>query len=69
MEKVLIIANSSGGLVAFRQELIIRLKKHFQVVVACPLGNRVEELESLGCKIVETPLERRGTSIIKDSLL
>lgn len=67
MSKVLIIANSSEGLIQFRKELLIALreKKH-DVFVSVPRNELFEEIEPLECTVIETEMSRRGTNPIKD---
>lgn len=67
MSKVLIIANSSEGLIQFRKELLIALReqKH-DVFVSVPRDELFEEIEPLGCTVIETEMSRRGTNPIKD---
>ncbi len=44
--RILILANSSSGLMDFRGELLLRLKKEgFTVYVSVPDQRKVEELE------------------------
>lgn len=65
--KVLILANSSSGLYDFRNELIIELKKQFdEIVVSVPEKDKTIELEKIGCRVVETYVDRRGINPVKD---
>lgn len=65
--KILILANSSGGLYNFRRELIAKLAETSIVSASVPDRGRVCELEALGCSITNAPLERRGINPIKDA--
>ena len=38
MKKILILANSSGGLYDFRNELVTELLKQYEVVISVPDG-------------------------------
>ncbi len=67
--KVLVLANSSCGLYDFRQELIQVLSLNNSVVASTPFNRKILELEKLGVRLIETPMERRGTNQIKDLLL
>lgn len=68
--KVLILANSSSGLYDFRKELILQLIFQGDCVVASsPDTGFVFELDSIGCKVIETPIDRRGLNPIKDIFL
>lgn len=70
MNKVLIIANCASGLYDFREDLIRRLGTLNQkVYTSVPADEYVEELTSLGCKIIDTPVDRRGVNPVKDTKL
>lgn len=64
--KILIFANNDVGLYQFRKELIEELLKTNEVTIALPYGELVEPLKVMGCKFVDTPLERRGMNPFKD---
>lgn len=65
--KILVIANFGMGLYNFRKELLEELiNKKNEVIIALPNDEYVPKLKSLGCKFMETHLERRGTNPIKD---
>lgn len=64
--KYLILANFDVGLYQFRKELIQELLKENEVVIALPYGDLVEPLKEMGCKFIDTPLERRGMNPLKD---
>src|SRR5690625_1634333 len=67
MEKVLVITNSIDGLYSFRRELIERLlKDNYAVTIVSPHGNRSPYFVSLGCNLIDTPLNRHGTNPISD---
>ena len=53
MKKILILANSSGGLYDFRNELLQKLLKEYQVTVSLPDQVRTKELEEEGCRVVD----------------
>ena len=65
--KVLILANNDLGLYNFRKELIEKLieLKH-TVFISLPNGEKVKDLEKIGCKYIETNVDRRGTNPVKD---
>lgn len=78
--KVLILANSDVGLYKFRRELIKELLspssyldnnpfQNSEVIIACPKGDYIQELEDDGCTFIETYLERRSKNPIKDLYL
>lgn len=66
MRKILILANNDVGLYKFRNELIQKLVKKYDVYVSIPNGEFVSQLKELGCKYIETPISRRGTNPITD---
>lgn len=66
-EKIVIIANNSGGLYGFRNEFITELvKKGNQVTALTPFDSNVEKLESLGITVIKTPIDRRGMNPFTD---
>ena len=69
-EKVFILANSSSGLYDFRNELILRLTKDYQVTVSVPSeGNdqdKCGDLKSIGCCVIPVGIDRRGINPLKD---
>ena len=69
MERILILANHSGGLYDFRKDLIAELKKHANVTVAVPHNDRWEELCKLADRVIELPVDRRGMNPLHDGKL
>lgn len=68
--KVLILANNDVGLYNFRKELIQRLiQENIQVHIALPNGERIPDLEKIGCVYHEIQIDRRGMNPVKDGLL
>jgi galacturonosyltransferase len=72
-KKVLILANSSSGLYDFRNELILELRKKYQVSVSVPVESSDKDkcgaLEKIGCQILPTDLDRRGLNPFVDGRL
>lgn len=66
MKKVWILANSSGGLYDFRNELVLELLKEYQVFVSVPDQTAVEQLQEEGCQVVLTKINRRGMNPVQD---
>lgn len=66
MKKILILTNSSGGLYDFRIELVEKLLEKYKVTVSVPDDVRTKELAEEGCKVVYTPIHRRGVNPIED---
>lgn len=64
--KVLILANNDVGLYQFRRELIIELLKKNSVVLSLPNGAMLEPLLQAGCKLIDTPVDRRGINPATD---
>lgn len=58
--KIVILANNDVGLYQFRNELIGELLKKNQVFISLPKGDLVEPLRQLGCKFINTSVDRRG---------
>jgi len=66
-QKVLILANSLGGLFNFRRELLENLiSKNYDVIVSAPDGDRVKDIEKIGCDFIDAPINRRGISIFEE---
>lgn len=64
--KIMILANNDVGLFQFRKELIEELLQQHEVVISLPYGDLVKPLEDIGCKFIDTPVDRRGINPIKD---
>lgn len=75
--KVLIICNSISGLYSFRKELLEELRvpgsyiedrqaEPCEVFVSCPAGEHVDDLIKIGCKFIETPIQRHSVNPIAD---
>lgn len=58
--KILVMTNSIGGLYCFRKELIEQLTKQNQVIISAPSGDRKAFFTELGCKCIDTSLNRHG---------
>ena len=67
--KILILANFDVGLYQFRKELIEELLKKNDVTISLPYGELVNLLKEMGCKFVNTSVDRRGINPIKDIAL
>ena len=65
--KILILANSSSGLYGFRKELISKLiKLNNNIVASIPNTGSIENLIGINCKVLNTEIDRRGINPIKD---
>lgn len=68
MKKILILANSPGGLYRFRKELIQTLiEEGNEIFVSVPYDEILKPLEEIGVKIINTQIDRRGMNPLKDS--
>lgn len=66
MSKVFILSNGSSGLYVFRNELITALRKRFSIVTSSPESDYSQSLAALGCKVINTPIDRRGVNPVRD---
>lgn len=64
--RVMILANFDLGLYQFRKELIEELLKENEVIISLPYGELIEPLKEMGCKFIDTPVDRRGINPITD---
>ena len=62
----MILANFDLGLYQFRKELIQELLKDNEVIISLPYGELVEPLKNMGCKFIDTPVDRRGINPTTD---
>ncbi len=60
--KILILANNDIGLYQFRKELIEELLKNHDVYISLPYGQLVDPLRQMGCRFIDTPVDRRGVN-------
>ena len=67
--KILILTNFDVGLYQFRRELLTALLAKHEVVISLPDGDLVRPLEALGCRFIDTPLDRRGINPVTDGKL
>jgi len=64
--KILIITNHSYMLYQFRREFIKKLLKDYEVVISTPYMGHEDDLKEMGCKVIDTYVDRRGMNPIKD---
>lgn len=65
--KILILANNSGGLYGFRKELIQGLiAQGYEIYASTPFDNHIDDLMQLGIHLIETKINRRGINPIND---
>lgn len=63
---ILILANYDVGLYQFRKELIQELLKDHDVTISLPYGELVSPLVEMGCRFLDTPVDRRGINPVTD---
>ena len=64
--KILILANNDIGLYRFRKDLIEELLKDHKVYISLPYGPLVDNLKKMGCRFIDTPVDRRGLNPLTD---
>lgn len=64
--KIMILANNDVGLYQFRRELIEELLKENEVIISLPYGELIEPFKEMGCKFINTPVDRRGINPVTD---
>ncbi|WP_288313204.1 glycosyltransferase family 4 protein [uncultured Eubacterium sp.] len=64
---ILVIANNDIGLYKFRKELLQKLiDDGNEVYISLPNGNLVQPMVDMGCKFIETAVDRRGINPVTD---
>lgn len=67
MKKVLFLVNHDIVIYNFRKELVERLLQDgYKVYISSPYGERIDDLVSMGCKYINTSIDRHGTNIMQD---
>ena len=64
--KILICSANDTSLYLFRRELIQDLLKENEVMISAPKGDWVHALEEMGCRFLDTPIDRRGINPVTD---
>lgn len=64
--KFLIVTNHSYMLWQFRRELISELLKMGEVVISVPFLGHEEDFMDMGCKCINTKINRRGINLFED---
>ncbi len=64
--KILVCTNHSYMFWQFRRELVQQLLQEHEVVLSTPFVGHEQDLEALGCRMVQTQLDRRGLDPVKD---
>ena len=71
-KKILVLTNFFMGLYSFRKEVIQAIiDKGYEVYISCPIVDAAEQAKAnwftdIGCKIIETKFNRKGTNPISD---
>lgn len=66
-KKILFLTNHFVTLFSFRKELIEQLTEEgYDVYISMPENEQNVFFENMGCKIIHTDIERRGTNPVKD---
>lgn len=69
-KRILVLANNDVGLYRFRKDLLAALlNAGREVYISLPDGDFVPELVQLGCRFIDTPIERRGMNPLHDGKL
>ncbi|WLR49048.1 glycosyltransferase family 4 protein [Halobacillus litoralis] len=67
MKKILIVANHYITVYAFRRELVKKLiENDYKVYLSLPKSEENQYFKELGCEIIESPMDRRGTNPISE---
>ena len=70
MSKIVILIPKDNVAYNFRAELFIKLHDMgHEIYIVSPYGKKLEYFRERGCTIIDLPIDRRGTSIIKDAKL
>ena len=65
--RILVLANFDLGLYNFRKELLKKLiDMGNDVYISCPYGEKIAPLKTMGCKYIETDIDRRGINPFVD---
>lgn len=66
-KRILILSNHFITLYNFRKELIQKLNDEgHEVYISIPMSSSNEFFSDMGCKIIETPVDRRGINPVKE---
>lgn len=65
-KKILIVTNHSYMLWQFRRELIQRLMEDAEVVISTPFVGHEQDFAAMGCRMLETDVDRRGINPVTD---
>lgn len=60
MKKLIAITNHSYMFWQFRRELMAELQKEYEVVISTPFVGHEDDFAAMGCRMIETNVDRRG---------
>lgn len=67
MRKIMLIANDTTFIYKLRKEIIeLVLKKKFKLIIVANKKKFVEDIEKLGCEVINIDIPRQGTNPIQD---
>lgn len=65
--KILVLTNNFGGLHSFRKEVMKALKDAgYDVFISAPLDEKAHFFKEMGCEVIDTRFNRKGTNPLKD---
>lgn len=65
--KILILSNNFGGLYSFRKEVVKAfLDAGNDVLISAPIDGAANYFKEIGCRIINTAFNRKGTNPLKD---
>lgn len=67
--KFLVLTNHSYMLWHFRRDIIVALQQRGDVVLSMPFVGHEQDFQDMGCRCIETPMERRGINPFQDAKL
>lgn len=66
-KRILIVANTESTIYCFRREVIKALAESgYEIFVSYPRGKFAEEIENLGCTVVDTKVNKKGKNIFEE---
>lgn len=65
-KKLLFITNHSYMFWQFRRELVAELQNEYQVIISTPFVGHEDDFAKMGCKMIETNIDRRGMNPVTD---
>ena len=67
MKKVLILSNVTYDLYSMRREVVqALLDKGFEIIISAIQGQNTDDFENMGCRMITSPIDRRGMNPIAD---